>query len=79
MFFTRKDRAVYDASIAQVSKYVTDTGAAIDDRITAEVSKLEDRIDAIVAQLKKETDATEYAEPKRVTENDEAAAQKDSA
>jgi hypothetical protein len=79
MFFTRKVRAIYDDAIARLDSDRASGLRAIDDRITSEVAKLEDRIDAVLAEFKRETDATEYEEPKRVTENDEAAAQKESA
>jgi hypothetical protein len=79
MFFTRKVRAIYDDAIARLDSDRASGLRAIDDRITSEVARLEDRIGAVLAEFKRETDATEYPEPKRVTENDEAAAQKESA
>ena len=78
MFFTRKDRAAYDAAITKVSTFATDTSTIIQERITSEVSKLEERIDAVLAEIKKEAEPVEY-DIKRVTDNDQAAAQKESA
>ena len=79
MFFTRKVRAIYDDAIARLDRDRADGLKAIDDRITSVEAKLESRIDAALAELKTEAEAVEYPEPKRVTENDEAAAQKESA
>jgi len=79
MFFTRKTKERYDAAIASVATSVADTAKTIEDRITVEVAKLDDRIGAALAELKKEAESVEYPEPKRVTENDEAAAQRESA
>ena len=79
MFFTHKVRAIYDEAIARLDRDRADGLKAIDDRITLVEAKLESRIDAVLTELKKEAESVEYPEPKRVTENDEAAAQKESA
>jgi prefoldin subunit 5 len=78
MFFTRKVRAIYDDAIARLDRDRASGLKAIDERITSEVAKLEQRMDAVLVEIQKEAAPVEY-EIKRVTDNDDAAAQKESA